>query len=44
MRGGRNRRRRSWFMLGYVLVTSVVIVLILWLILVILPDPLSLSN
>ena len=40
LRGGRNRRR-WWISLGYVLGIAVVIVLIIWLFLVILPDPLG---
>ena len=40
LRGGRNRRD-WWISLGYVLGIAVVIVLIIWLFLVILPDPLG---
>ena len=41
LRVGRNRRRRWWISLGYVLGIAVVIVLIIGLFLVILPDPLG---
>lgn len=41
-RGGGDRRR-SWFSLGHVLGIAVLIVLIIWLILLILPDPLGSS-
>jgi hypothetical protein len=41
VRGGRNRRRHWWFSLGYTLGIAVVIALIIWLILVILPDPIA---
>jgi uncharacterized iron-regulated membrane protein len=40
LRGGRNRRR-WWFSWGYVLGLAVAIVLLIWLILAILPDPLA---
>ena len=39
MRGDRRDGRGPWLSLGYALGIAVVIVLIIWLILVILPDP-----